>query len=293
MRLLATACAKVNLVLRVGPRRDDGYHDLASLVVPLDLSDLVEVRVGGRTVRCEVPGWPQLSGPQNLAARAAVLFSRRFGTPPGCAIRIEKRIPVTAGLGGGSSDAAAVLRALSFAHGVRDRRALCEVGLSIGSDVPFFLGGGAAWMSGRGEALHPARVPPLHLVLVYPRDPVLAIRAADAYRFLDQDRPRARAPAPGRWPLPLRNDLETPCFRRHPTLVGLRDHLAGAGARGAIMSGSGPTVFGLFGSRSAARVAAAGLRRTLGGDVEVILARSRQRHPGVTTWRSPRSASSR
>ncbi len=311
LTLAARAPAKVNLVLRVGPARADGYHDIASLLVPLDLADLVRVRVSaGRRgpVTCSVPGRPELDGEENLATRAALAFRRRFGIQDRIAIRIEKRIPVTAGLGGGSSDAAAVLRCLARAYRIRDRAALAEVGLSIGSDVPFFLGKGAAWAAGRGERLRPARVPPLQLVLLYPADPALAIRAADAYQWLDEDRarsgsrssmPRIPSALPGvRHPsagLPrLQNDLEGPCLARLPALREIRALAVGAGATSAIMSGSGPTVFGVFGNRAAARRAASWIRGTAAArQLEVHVARSVQRQPGAAPWRSPRSASFR
>jgi 4-diphosphocytidyl-2-C-methyl-D-erythritol kinase len=299
VRLLTTAPAKVNLVLRVGPPRPDGYHDLSTLLVPLDLGDLVEVRVGARRgpVTCRVPGHPELDGAANLAARAAEAFRRRFSADRAVAIRIVKRTPITAGLGGGSSDAAAVLRCLARAFGVTDRAALAEVGLSIGSDVPFFLGPGPAWAAGRGERLRPATVAPLHLVLLYPRDPALAIRAADAYRWLDADRgaaPVPPLPRAARWrPTLLGNDLQPPCVARHPPLDRLVERLTGAGATATLMSGSGPTVFGLFTGRAAARRAARGLGAAAGRDLEVLLARTVTRQPGVSSWRSPTSASTR
>jgi len=311
LTLAARAPAKVNLVLRVGPRRADGYHGIASLLVPLDLADLVRVRVSpGRRgpVTCRVPGRPELDGEGNLAARAALAFRRRFGVGDQIAIAIQKRIPVTAGLGGGSSDAAAALRCLARAYRIRDRAALAEVALSVGSDVPFFLGEGAAWAAGRGERLHPARVPPLHLVLLYPADPALAIRAAEAYGWLDEDRARAglhsstpRIPyaLPGvrhrAAALPrLQNDLEAPCMARRPALGEIRAVAVGAGATSAIMSGSGPTVFGVFGNRAAARRAASRIRGlAVARQVEVHVARSVQRQPGAAPWRSPRSASFR
>jgi 4-diphosphocytidyl-2-C-methyl-D-erythritol kinase len=114
LRLATLAPAKVNLVLRVGRLRTDGYHDIESLMVPLDLADRVEVRISeGRPgpVTCRCPGHPDLAGPENLAARAALAFRRRFGMADRIDVRVEKRIPVTAGLGGGSSDAAASTRA--------------------------------------------------------------------------------------------------------------------------------------------------------------------------------------
>lgn len=303
LRFTVRAPAKVNLALRVGPRRADGFHDVATLLVPLTLADVVAVRVARDRpgpVSCRVHGRPELDGPANLAARAAEAFRARFGVADRIAIEIEKRIPVTAGLGGGSSDAAAVLRALSRAYRLRDAAALAEVGLAVGSDVPFFLGRGPAWGGGRGELLTPARVPRLHLVLLFPRDPGLAIRAADAYRWLDLSREaaarRPRKPSIPRgaaWhPAMAWNDLQGPCFDRHPELSALRAHLEGHGATAAIMSGSGPTVFGVFadpaGARRAGREA-----QGVGLDVDVHVVRTLHRHPGVTPWKSPRSASSR
>src|SRR3990172_3210513 len=139
-------------------------------MVPLDLADAVDVRIGSRRgpITCVVPNRPELDGEGNLAARAAQLFRDRFGFENRIAIRIEKRTPVTAGLGGGSSDAAAVLRCLASAFAVRDRAALADVALEVGSDVPFFLGAGSAWAKGRGERLRAALVPPPPPLLVYP-----------------------------------------------------------------------------------------------------------------------------
>jgi 4-diphosphocytidyl-2-C-methyl-D-erythritol kinase len=298
--LTARAPAKVNLVLRVGPPRPDGYHGIESLMVPLSLADRVTVRPRrDAAVTCRAPGRPDLDGPANLAARAAEAFRRRTGVERGCDIVVEKRVPVTAGLGGGSSDAAAVLRCLARAHGVRDRAALAAAALDVGSDVPFFLGPGPAWARGRGEALERADVPPLDLVLAYPLDPALAIRAGDAYRWLDES--RRGSPVAGDAPRPRRaagrfhaeNDLEAPCLARFPPLATARQRLAAAGARAAIMSGSGPTVFGIFASRAEARRAAIAIRRELEGRWQVLLARTLRRHPGVSPWKSPRSASSR
>ncbi|MBK9516010.1 MAG: 4-(cytidine 5'-diphospho)-2-C-methyl-D-erythritol kinase [Anaeromyxobacter sp.] len=300
MRLVTLAPAKVNLVLKVGPLRADGFHDLVSLLVPLDLGDGIEVRVAARAgpVTCRTPGHPDLAGPGNLAARAAEAFRRRFGVDRGVAVTIQKRTPVTAGLGGGSSDAAAVLRCLARAFGVRDAAALAEVGLAIGSDVPFFLGPGPAWAAGRGERLTPAEVPPLHLVLAYPRDPALAIRAGEAYRWLDEARagrpaPRLRRPAGPFRPTQAGNDLQGGCVAHRPALGPLLGSLVGAGAEVALLSGSGPTVYGLFAGRAAARRAASAVQAVEGPGVRVLVARTVQRPPRVSPWRSPRSASSR
>ena len=297
IRLSCPAHAKVNLVLRVGPPRPDGFHEISSLLVPLDLADRVRVAVGARPgpVTCRCPGHPDLDGPGNLAARAAVALRDRLGRPERVDIRIEKRIPVVAGLGGGSADAAAVLRCLARAWKVRDRRLLTEVALGVGSDVPFFLGSGPAWAGGRGERLRPVRVAPRHLVLLYPRDPALAIRAGDAYRWLDEDRGPAvprRGKASAHRP---ENDLMAPCVARHPSLRVLLGWLEDAGATAPIMSGSGPTTVGSYADLRSARAAARKLagRRLGGAGVDVIVARSMARMRGAVPWRSPRSASSR
>jgi 4-diphosphocytidyl-2-C-methyl-D-erythritol kinase len=299
VRLTTLAPAKVNLVLRVGPLRTDGFHDIDSLMVPLDLADEVDVRVGARAgpVTCRVPAHPELDGAANLGARAAEAFRRRFGVDRAIAIRIRKRIPIVAGLGGGSSDAAAVIRCLARAFRVRDARALSELALEVGSDVPFFLGRGPAWARGRGERLTAAVVPTLHLVLVYPTDPSLAIRAGDAYRWVDEVRPDpARVGIPRRparfAPRAAANDLEGPCLARFAPLSTLRGRLVRLGAAVAMMSGSGPTVFGIFESRRAARDAAAAVQEEGRREVRVFAARTTQRQPRVVPWRSPRSASS-
>jgi 4-diphosphocytidyl-2-C-methyl-D-erythritol kinase len=298
IRLRTSAPAKVNLVLRVGPARADGYHEIESLLVPLDLADEVQVAVSARPgpVTCRCPERPDLDGPDNLAARAATLLRERLGRTDRVDIVVRKRIPVVAGLGGGSSDAAAVLRCLRRAFRVRDPAILAQVGLSVGSDVPFFLGTGPAWARGRGERLRPARVPPRHLVLLYPRDPSLGIRAGDAYRWLDEDRAGAPLPRRGR-PSARRpeNDLMGPCLARLPALRSLAGWLVDAGAAAPIMSGSGPTVVGSFAGRRMANAAAGRLagRRLDGTEVEVIVARTRARMRGVSPWKSPRSASSR
>ncbi len=298
VRLVTLAPAKVNLVLRVGPPRADGFHEILSLMVPLDLADRVEVTVTSAAgdVACRVPGRPDLDGPGNLAAKAALLFRERFGVEKRIGIRIGKQIPVTAGLGGGSSDAAAVIRALAVAFRIDDARALREIALRVGSDVPFFLGPGAAWARGRGERLAPADVAPTDLVLLYPRDPTLAIRAGDAYRWLDEDRGGRTASLPRRppryRPIALGNDLEMPCRTRHPALAALLGRLVGGGATKAIMSGSGPTVFGVFPSREHARRAARVIAKGVGPEVQVFAVRTVRRQPRVAPWRSPRSASS-
>lgn len=270
MRIHRTrAPAKVNLTLHVLGRRPDGYHEIRSLMVPLSLADEVEVAVGAAEDAISVPGRPDLEGPDNLCLRAVAAFRRHVGPVPGVRIHLAKRIPTAAGLGGGSSDAAAVLRCLARESGVSiDDRRLLLAALEVGSDVPFFLRSEPALVGGRGERLSPA--PPLPdripLVLVHPP---FEVSAGEAYRALAEERRGAAPPSPPQ-PGPLadpravsqilRNDLEAPVAARYPIRPLLRE-LEEAGALGVLMSGSGPTVFGVFPEEKAAERGA----RTLSG----------------------------
>src|SRR5262249_39609197 len=131
-RFATLAPAKVNLTLRVGKKRADGYHDIDSLFVPLTLADEVEVTLhSSRRIRCQCPGRPEPDGGENLGARAARVFFDHFEIPGGCDIVIRKHVPVTAGLGGGSSDAAAVLKILAAAFRIRDRKSLLAIAAEI------------------------------------------------------------------------------------------------------------------------------------------------------------------
>lgn len=262
------APAKVNLTLHVGGLREDGFHEIESLMVPLSLADEVEVAIGGSEDGIEVPGRPELEGPDNLCLRAVAAFRRRVGPAPGVKIRLFKEIPVAAGLGGGSSDAAAVLRALARDRGMAlDDPRLQEAALEVGSDVPFFLRAEPAVARGRGERLSPPPFLPevLHLVLVHPP---FGVSAGDAYRALAAERAGSIPPAPP--PLEpmhdavavsrrLQNDLQAPISARYP-IRPLLDELLEAGALGALMSGSGPTVFGVFEGEQAAERGARALR---------------------------------
>ena len=274
MRERTRAPAKVNLRLRVHERQPSGYHRIETTFCALELSDEITMDVGdGREVLLEVDG-PDL-GPtdRNLAVRAARAFLERAGLERRVAIRLRKRVPAGGGLGGGSSDAAAVLRTLaSLLPGAVDGRALRDLAASLGSDVPFFLAGDLlATGSGRGEILTPLRpLPSLPVLLVLPPFPI-ATRAA--YTWLDEDRtdagPGALPPdgepsaAPGSWPEAARqalNDFEGPVFRRHPELRVIRDSLTEAGATLALLSGSGSTIFGIFDDDEAVGDATALLR---------------------------------
>jgi 4-diphosphocytidyl-2-C-methyl-D-erythritol kinase len=260
------APAKLNLCLYLGPSRDDGLHELCSLFEPLALADLIEVRESERDeVIC--------AGVEstNLAARALAALRERGWDRPPLRIEIEKRIPVAAGLGGGSADAAAVLR---LATGeVPD---LPRIAAEIGADVPSQLTPSPALVRGAGERVEPLPQPAPHAVVLLSGGGGLSTAAvfAEADRLglgreaaeLDElaDRLRATAGA-GASPLAyaelLVNDLEPAARSLRPDVDTALDALRAAGAPHALLTGSGPTAFGLFESLAAARAAAAELDR--------------------------------
>jgi 4-diphosphocytidyl-2-C-methyl-D-erythritol kinase len=238
----------------------------------LALADLVTLtRTRGPVlVQCDHPDVP--TERRNLVWKAASVLWRAGGlgrgAPRGVTIRIAKRIPAAAGLGGGSADAAVTLVGLNrlWELGL-DAASLSRLGASIGADVPFFLVGGTALGLGRGDDIYPlADMPRVYVVLI---QPAFGIATADAYRWYDeQPRPLRKAPsarpAPAGWPewaATLGNDLEAPVVRRHPAIGRIRQSLREAGAAVAMMSGSGSAVFGLFERADAARRTARDLAR--------------------------------
>jgi 4-diphosphocytidyl-2-C-methyl-D-erythritol kinase len=290
MRLTLRASAKINLDLRVGARRPDGYHDLHTILQTIDLHDTVTVE--SRRGPWALEGDPAVMplDHTNLVWRAAAALWRaagKSGEPHGVRVRVTKRIPAQAGLGGGSSDAAAALIGLSQAWRLRlSVGEIMSVAATVGSDVPFFLIGGTALGLGRGERVYPlVNRPRRHVVLILPE---FGVSTADAYGWLAEERtrdpgprtpdPGPGTPDPGPWTLDpdgCRNDLEAPVERRHPAIAAIRGQLTKAGAELARMSGSGSAVFGLFSARRAASAAAAGLARD---GHRVVLTRTRPRN---------------
>jgi 4-diphosphocytidyl-2-C-methyl-D-erythritol kinase len=268
------APAKINLALRVLGRRLDGYHELDSIFLPLTLADELHLAWtdGDRAVRCSCPGHPELDGPDNLAVRACLAYLEAARLELRVELELHKQIWIAAGLGGGSSDAGAVLRALDGHFGRLGRPRLDELARSLGADVPFFLDPRPARARGIGDRLTPVRLEagaPLHVVLA---NPGLPLRTAHVYEALGLE-PGAPAAAP---PLELaedgslgaaeviglaRNDLEPAATRLLPAIAELKRALLDNGAACAAMSGSGPTVFGLFHSPELALRAAAAATR--------------------------------
>ena len=263
LRVTTNAPAKINLTLIVTGRREDGYHTIDSIFVPISLADSLEIEIkrsNGIQVSCTCAGRPELDGRDNLAARAAVNYLERVGATAEVRIQIQKKVWAAAGLGGGSSDAAAVLNAMNR-HLPRllgepgrtlSQEDLRDVGLALGADVPFFLNPIAQVARGIGEDLTPVvGLPQLFLVLVNPNRPV---STADVYRGLGLRKGTMQHGECGLEPFDgtlgdvarrIRNDLEPEATRICPQVAEAKRQLIDAGAVAAGMSGSGPTVFGL------------------------------------------------
>jgi 4-diphosphocytidyl-2-C-methyl-D-erythritol kinase len=264
--------AKINWTLDVMFKREDGYHELRTIYQTVSLHDKLRFSetTGAIKIHCDDSRVP--CDETNLAFKAAALLREVTGTSKGARIEIEKRIPVAAGLGGGSSNAAATLLALVKVWQVEiDDRELFRIAAAIGSDVPFFLIGGTALGVGRGEEVYPIeQVHCEHLLLV---NPGFAVSTRDAYEKLSRLTsseaasiiPFTLLAAKGISGLPLaaRNDLEVPVLAAHPEIAEVKRRLLSLGARHALMSGSGATVFGVFDNlhtaeRSEAEMRAAG-----------------------------------
>lgn len=275
--------AKLNLYLRVSARRPDGYHDIETVFERISLCDTVglsTVKGPAIRLRCNQPGVPL--DESNLCVRAALALREACGITAGCDIRLTKRIPMGAGMGGGSSNGAAVLTGLCRLWRVKlSPVKLMRIAAGLGSDVPFFMTGARfALARGRGEKLRPLHGPALHHVILMP--PVhsstreiyagwdtaraLTSPAADATILLSALTKRE----PAAICAGLRNDLERVAGKKYPAIIRARETLAGApGCAGCLMTGSGAAVFGIFTSITAADTCA---RRLRDGRVRVFRA---------------------
>ncbi len=262
---LTWAPAKVNLFLEVLGRRPDGYHELETLLLAVDLFDTLEVRddaSGTLSLECDPPGLP--TGPGNLVYQAADALRRAAGPSRGAAVRLTKRVPAEAGLGGGSSDAAAALAALDAVWRLGlSRDDLLAVAAGVGSDVGFFLAPPAGWCTGRGERVEPVPVGrPLDLVIV---KPPVGLSTADVYRRVrvpeapqsgTAARDALRAGDPEAVAAALFNRLQEAAFEAAPEVERAHRTLAGCGPLGCLVSGSGSSVFAICRDRAdAVRVA--------------------------------------
>lgn len=260
--------AKINLFLKVVGRRPDGYHEIITLVSRIGLFDTVvlDFNQPSISVDCSHPGVPE--DRSNLAYQAALLFFDALSIDDGVAIFIDKVIPVAAGLGGGSSNAAAVLMGLNehygFPLGAGD---LMEIGLKVGADVPFFLFRHVAVARGIGDRLEMySKLPPLSVALVCPG---FEVRTAWVYKNLrlgltngeEDSKIQSLEQDFSRHKHVLFNDLERVTIGRFPQIQTIKDLLLDLGAEAALMSGSGPSVFGLFSDAKQAAKAIEGIMR--------------------------------
>jgi 4-diphosphocytidyl-2-C-methyl-D-erythritol kinase len=256
------APAKINLCLHVLGRRPDGYHEVAMLMQRIGLYDRLRITLDQRAgvrVRCE--GLDLSAGEENIASRAARRMLALAGSRGGVTIELDKQIPVAAGLGGGSSDAATVIMALNEMLDLDlGRERLMVEGGRLGADVPFFIFRDPAWATGIGDVLEKVEgLPPVWYVLV---NPGVAVSTAWVYQNLGLTSeggaarlPRFSGTAESLVSL-LHNDLERVTISRCPVVEEIKTRLLDNGAAGALMSGSGPTVFGVFAEEALARRAA-------------------------------------
>jgi 4-diphosphocytidyl-2-C-methyl-D-erythritol kinase len=273
------AFAKINLSLRVSGARQDGFHDVRTVLQSISLFDRVTIRTrrGPFEIRCDVPGVPV--DRTNLVWKAAQTLwhaAGRDGEPRDATVTLEKRIPMQAGLGGGSSNAAAALLGLRKLWKLRlPDEEIHSAAARLGSDVPFFLIGGTVLGVGRGDEVYPLENLPRYWVVL--AVPSFGVATADAYRWFDEAYETPKGGREGFRPLfsnfphvPLVNDLEAPVAGRHPEIGELKQRFTSEGALMAGMSGSGSVVFGVFTSARRADVAA---RRLKNGGARILTAR--------------------
>lgn len=262
LRLLSPA--KVNLRLEVLYKRDDGYHELRTIMQRIDLCDELEISLGKRNLDVSSEGEEIPRGIENIVYRAAKNILDKFKIDIGIRIFIRKRIPVASGLGGGSSNAAVTLMGLNrFLELGLTKEELMGMGARLGADVPFFILEKPALATGIGDKLNEIELPsPMWMVLVSPK---VKVSTTWAYKNLDTGLTKKENNI-SILPLPpmsdisdvvdfLHNDLETVTIKRYPKIQEIKDELVDKGSIGALMSGSGPTVFGIFPHKEVAKKA--------------------------------------
>ncbi len=255
--MIIKAPAKLNLSLEILRKREDGYHEICSIMIPIDLYDEIELKeADDKEIRLQCSDSSLPADKRNLAFKAAYLYMKKAGIKEGIYIKIKKKIPIAAGLGGGNSDAAAVLKGLNEIYQRLSEEDLFELAKQIGADVPFFLYSTPCLATGIGEILEPLRPRTLHFILI---TPYIQVSTAWAYREYDRLHltKSERSSIKKYWEegnikALLRNDLEEVTVRSFPIINDLKRLLLEKGAKGVLMTGSGPTVFGIFESRKEA-----------------------------------------
>jgi len=285
------AFAKINLCLHVLGRRPDGYHELRTIFQAISLHDTLELSLSdspGITLETNDSALPL--GRENLVYRALEAIGGEIGFRGGVHARLEKRIPVARGLGGGSSDAAAAL--IGMLRLTKKRvplERLMEIGASLGADVPFFLFGGRALATNRGDEIYPLTDAPKRSILVISPQGI-GVSTKDAYQWVSEELTNRPKP-PNIWgfcalcwsrPGSVSNDFEGPVFSRHPRLGEIRAGLLKRGAADAALAGSGSAVFGVFRNPAQARRAA---RAFPEDSVFVVETLSREKYGRALGWR--------
>lgn len=253
------ACAKINLSLDIKGVREDGYHLMEMVMQSVGLADVIRLKKTLKGVSLTVQqDAPQPSaiprGEGNTAVRAAQLFFEKTGLPGGCQIKLEKHIPSQAGMGGGSADAAGVLAGLDRLYGTGlPKEALLEMGLAVGADVPFCLTGGTALVTGIGEKVEP--LPPWKNGRIVIIKPSFGISTAAAFKRYDKQGASKRPDTAALVQALARGDLAAMgaamgnvMAEGLPEIEALREKLLATGAAGALMTGSGSAVYGIFAS---------------------------------------------
>ncbi|MCS1352372.1 4-(cytidine 5'-diphospho)-2-C-methyl-D-erythritol kinase [Mechercharimyces sp. CAU 1602] len=271
MEISVKAPAKINLTLDVLHKRDDGYHELEMVMTSIDLADRIDlVSTSQPSVRLRSTSGFVPQDERNLAYRAAALLKENYDVKPGVFITIHKHIPVAAGLAGGSSDAAATLIGLNKLWNLGlTLDELVELGAQIGSDVPYCVHAGTALVRGRGERLMPISSPPACWVVL--AKPEHGVSTAEVFQKFEQVSPdnspdtKAMVAALEQGDFSgicasLGNVLEDVTLKSYPTVGRIKDKMKEFGAEGVLMSGSGPTVFGLVRQEARARRIVNGLR---------------------------------
>lgn len=269
-RVAFLAPAKLNISLEVFGKRPDGYHDIRSVMVPVSLYDEITVEEAGGGIDVATDDRSIPSNGSNTCCRAARIFMERTGRPRGVRVSVRKRIPVEAGLGGGSSDAAATFKGLMALTGVAPpREELLAMAASVGADVPFFMCGRPALVEGLGDRVTPLPWPvPFCALIVKPSFGLSTREGYERLRRAPGDPPRRGAPAPPRgWDDLVGlvdNDFERAWADARPQIGRIKGELVAAGAAAAGMTGSGSAVFGLFRDEETARGAQGALARDAG-----------------------------
>ena len=278
--MLRVAPAKINLVLRVLRKRPDGYHDLASVMQQISIYDELHFTLRPEGIVLQCPGTDLPTNEDNLIYRAARSIFNYAGYKAGVEINLNKKIPSAAGLGGGSSDAATTLMALNDLCSLNvSQTELMKIGAKLGADVPFFIFGKSAFAAGIGDRLQPLPdLPKLYLVLINPPFP-LATKMVYENLNLTLTKKKNNYSIPRFYALgdvvrELYNDLEAVSLTMHPELSDFKQLLVKEGALGALMSGSGPTLFGIYADEKSAKEALEAILKKVSGECLVFFAQS-------------------